>query len=102
MKVSDMLDRVGSGDIALPEFQRGRNWNNDHEAFDVPLLCSSPVAIVPVGSVSWVLKKAQVMVRNSIHRSGNVSRMYAFEWKRCENLHQEVSDPTRPSTGETP
>ena len=29
MKVSDLLHQVDSGDIALPEFQRGYVWNND-------------------------------------------------------------------------
>ncbi len=29
MKISQVLDQIDSGDIALPEFQRGYVWNRD-------------------------------------------------------------------------
>lgn len=53
MKVSQVLDLVDSGDIALPEFQRGYVWNRDQ----VRGLLSSLYRGYPVGSfMTWNTK----------------------------------------------
>ncbi|MFW5472285.1 GmrSD restriction endonuclease domain-containing protein [Knoellia sp. CPCC 206450] len=53
MKVSQVLDLIDSGDIALPEFQRGYVWNRDQ----VRGLLSSLYRGYPVGSfMTWNTK----------------------------------------------
>lgn len=60
MKLSTVLDKIDSGDIALPEFQRGYVWNRDQ----VRALFTSLYRKLPVGGLLvWETKAAGAPTR---------------------------------------
>ena len=60
MKLSTVLDKIDSGDIALPEFQRGYVWNRDQ----VRALFTSLYRKLPVGGLLvWETKSAGAPTR---------------------------------------
>lgn len=69
MKVSDLLHQVDSGDIALPEFQRGYVWNNDQ----VRGLFTSLYRGYPVGGfMTWNTPAETASARGGVATDGTV------------------------------
>jgi uncharacterized protein with ParB-like and HNH nuclease domain len=53
MKISTVLDNIDSGNMALPEFQRGYVWNRNQ----VRGLMYSLYKKHPVGSIKWGVQR---------------------------------------------
>lgn len=69
MKVSDLLHQVDSGDVALPEFQRGYVWNNDQ----VRGLFTSLYRGYPVGGfMTWNTPADTASARGGVSTDGTV------------------------------
>ena len=65
MKVSQILDQIDSGDIALPEFQRGYVWNRDQvRGLFVSLYRGYPVG----GFMTWNTKAEGARARFGLVR----------------------------------
>ena len=70
MKVSTILDRIDSGHMALPQFQRGYVWNREQ----VRGLMESMYQGHPVGSLlAWETDPSEEEVRGDTVASGNVT-----------------------------
>lgn len=69
MKVQQILDQIDSGDIALPEFQRGFVWNRDQ----VRSLFTSLYRGYPVGSfMTWNTAADAAAARGGVSTDGTI------------------------------
>lgn len=88
MKTSTILDHIDSGHMALPEFQRGYDWNRDQvrELFD-----SLSERYLVGGLLAWATESQTV-----IHRGGNspefcyTSTLFLHPYVQKEILSLEV------------
>ena len=84
MKISTILDHIDSGDMALPEFQRGYVWNRDQ----VRGLMDSMYRRHPVGSLlTWVTRTENVNQRGDIPLPPGTVRLLLDGQQRITSLY---------------
>lgn len=84
MKIATILDHIDSGNIALPEFQRGYVWNRDQ----VRKLMRSLYLRYPVGGLLvWVTAAQGARTRGPADTGAGVIKMLLDGQQRCTSLY---------------